>query len=146
MELREIAKDVGVVLSEGWQEELEEVYAEWRRWTNMTATQLRRWSESPVSKMASVDPAAVIKRNLHLLETPKDQWGAKEVRDAKRTISFNQRMSHAEQGREVRKGIPFSKRDVSLINWAWRPSSIPISRLHAWSGASGRKKVDELDG
>lgn len=125
-------------------DDLNQVYAEWKRWTNMTAQQLRSWSESPVSRMASVDPAAVIKRNLHLLETPKSQWGLKEIKDAKRTISFNQRMSGDDQGKDVRVGIPFSKRDISLLNWAWRPSTVSSSKLSAWSGKKAKSKVDAL--
>ena len=123
-----------VALVEGQEEELDQVYQEWKRWTNLSASQLRSWAESPVSRMASINPAAVIKRNLHLLETPKSQWGAKEIADAKRTISFNQRMSKAEQGSPVRKGVPFSKRDISLINWAYRPSTVSSASLSSWSG------------
>lgn len=145
MKLQELLPQTDRFLLEGWQEELDEVYREWKRWTNMTAEQLRRWSESPVSRMASLDPAAVIKRNLHLLETPKHKWGAKEIRDAKRTISFNQRMSGDDQGKNVRQGIPFSKRDISLINWAWRPPTVSASKLRAWSGKSGANRVDKLN-
>lgn len=141
MELRELAELNAATLVEGWEEELDEVYREWKKWTNISASQLKAWAESPVSRMASVDPAAVIRRNLHLLETPKSQWGAKEVAAAKRTISFNQRMSGDDQGQPVRKGVPFSKRDISLINWAYRPSTVSPSTLSSWSGQKVKEKL-----
>jgi len=141
MKLGKLAEMNKALVVEGAEEELDEVYREWKKWTNITASQLRAWSESPVSRMASIDPAAVIRRNLHLLETPKDRWGAKEISDAKRTISFNQRMSGDDQGKPVRVGIPFSKRDISLINWAHRPSTVSSSTLSSWSGKQAKEKI-----
>ena len=52
-------------------EELDEVYRKWNRLANMSASDLRAWSETECSRLASVDPAAVIARNLELLETKK---------------------------------------------------------------------------
>jgi hypothetical protein len=143
MKLKNLAELNEAFLVEGWEEELNQVYSEWKKWTNITASQLKAWSESPVSRMASLNPSAVIKRNLHLLETPKNQWGAKEVADAKRTIAFNKRMSSGNQGEPVRKGIPFSKRDISLLNWAYRPSTVSPSTFSSWSGKQAKEKINK---
>lgn len=120
------------VRSNDFVQERDDVYDRWKLWTNMTAKQLQSWAKSPVSRMASVDPAAVIKRNLRLLETPKERWTPLDVKDAKRTISFNARMSGVEQGGNVSKKIPFSKRDISLINWAFKPPTVSWKKLESW--------------
>jgi len=41
MELRELAEQNEAALLEGWQDELDDVYREWKRWTNISASQLR---------------------------------------------------------------------------------------------------------
>lgn len=104
------------------QEELDEVYGKWRDAVNMSATELKAWNENPCSRKASVDAAAVIERNLELLETPKDKWDRRLVDNANRTISFVARMLGAEQGEPVNQECKISKRDISLKNWAHDPS------------------------
>lgn len=103
---------------------VDEVYSEWKNAVNMTATDLREWYNNPCYKEASIKPKKVVERNLHLLETPKRQWGEDEVEDAKRTISFINRMSSDEMKPDDPKdgpnGCP-SKWAISLINWAYNP-------------------------
>ena len=101
-------------------EELDEVYSKWNRLANMSASDLRAWSETECSRLASVDPAAVIARNLDLLETKKGDWTQKHIDNANRAISFIERMRNGEQGEPAREGCP-SKRDISLKNWAHDP-------------------------
>ena len=101
-------------------EELDEVYSKWNRLANMSASDLRAWSETECSRLASVDPAAVIARNLDLLETKKGDWTEKHIKNANRAISFIERMRNGEQGEPAREGCP-SKRDISLKNWAHDP-------------------------
>ena len=108
------------------EDELDDVFGRWNRLANMSASALRKWSENECSRLASVDPAAVIARNLELLETPKSEWTAKHLRNAKRAISFIERMRNGEQGDPAREGCP-SKRDISLKNWAHDPSK-PLGR------------------
>jgi len=102
------------------QEELDEVYASWRESVNMSASELRAWRDNPCSRKASLNPTAVIDRNLRLLETKKADWDGTHVRSAKRTISFIARMRRMEQGDPV--GDCPSKRDISLKNWAFDPA------------------------
>lgn len=102
-------------------DELDAAYAAWRDAVNMTASELEAWAKTEESRLASVDPAAVIARNLRLLRKPKSAWDARDVADAKRTVSFVARMKKMPQGEPVRKGMP-SKRDISLRNWAYDPS------------------------
>lgn len=110
-------------------DELDVVYANWTQATNMTASELRRWSKNPCSREASVDPTAVIKRNLRLLETDKQDWDRNDIRDAKRTVSFIARMRGA-KGEGNQKtggthGCP-TKWAISLLNWAYNPfDSLP---------------------
>ena len=99
-------------------DELDEVYSEYKRVTNMSYTELKNWSENECSKQASVDREA-INRNLKLLNKKKSEWTSKDIKDAKRTISFINRMRGVKQGEKISKECPYSKRDISLLNWAF---------------------------
>jgi len=130
-------------------DELDDVYEKWRENTNMSATQLEDWADNPCASEASVDTNAVIKRNLRLLRKNKSEWTAKDIKDAKRTISFNSRMRGArsggseddgpktedENGNEVQ--CP-SKATISLRNWAWDP----LSRYNASYSEGSTVEVD----
>jgi hypothetical protein len=108
-------------------DELDVVYSNWSQAVNMTASELREWSENPCSREASIDPVAVIKRNLRLLEKDKDEWERDDISDAKRTISFIARMRGAKPGqpRDGPHGCP-SKWAISLMNWSHNPfDSLP---------------------
>ena len=100
-------------------DELDAVFASWRASVNMSASELEAWSENECSRKASVDPAAVIARNLRLLRKNKDEWDERDIKDAKRTISFIARMKAMPKGEPV--GDCPSKRDISLRNWAYNP-------------------------
>jgi len=130
------AEDESVELQEN---ELDEVYSDWSDAVNMTASELRRWSTHPCSREASLDPTAVIRRNLRLLETNKSDWDAKDIADAKRTISFVARMRGAEPDdpRDGPKGCT-SPWSISLLNWAYNPfdDMPPIPE--------GMERVDEV--
>lgn len=101
--------------------ELDNVYSKYKKSVNMTYSQMKRWADNSWSRKASLTRSP-IKRNLHLLKTPKSKWGRKEVRWAKKTIAFNSRMKKIDNGKPVKKDIPLSKRDISLRNWAWNPN------------------------
>jgi hypothetical protein len=111
------------VIIEELQEDLDEVYSEWSDTVNMTASELRRWSGNPCSREASVDPEAVIERNLNLLETNKEDWGEDEIEDANRTISFINRMRPNEPDGDASDGANGCPTDwaISLLNWAYNP-------------------------
>ncbi len=129
------------------QDELDEVYRKWRALVNMSASQLRAWRENPCSRKASLNPTAVIDRNLRLLETKKADWDGTHVRAANRAISFISRMSGAEQGEPAAEGCP-SKRDISLKNWAYDPGrkrSAPAYNTCLANFDSAEKYWDEWD-
>jgi len=107
------------------QEEIDEVYSKYQSTVNMSASELEAWSNNECSRNASLDRSP-IERNLKLLRTPKSEWGQNEVTQANRTISFVSRMKGAKQGEPTKtsdgKSCP-SKRDISLKNWAYNPTS-----------------------
>lgn len=110
-------------------DELDEVYSEWDDAVNMTASELDEWADHPCASKASVDPDAVLERNLELLETNKSDWTADHIEDAKRTISFIARMSDSanepDEPRDGPSGCP-SEWAISLLNWAYNPfDSLP---------------------
>jgi len=119
------AQEFGIELQE--HDELDEVYSAWQDEVNMSAAQLRSWSENPYSREASVRPTQVIRRNLRLLETSKDEWTQQDIDDAKRTISFISRMSaqRPDAPMDGENGCP-STWAISLLNWAYNPfESLP---------------------
>lgn len=102
-------------------EKLDEVYSKYKKETNMSHTELKKWSENKCSKKASLS-SGPIKRNLELLSTPKDKWTDKHITWANKTIAFNSRMRKMPKGKPVSKECLISKRDISLKNWAWDPN------------------------
>lgn len=105
------------------EEKVSEIYTKYHQTVNMSYSELKKWSENPCSKAASLSRGP-INRNLNLLSKPKEKWTANDARSANRTISFVSRMKGAEQGEKVKgpdgQSCP-SKRDISLMNWAFRP-------------------------
>lgn len=102
---------------------VDDVYKRYHDTVNMSASELEAWADTDFSKAASLDRSPIT-RNLRLLRTPKDEWTLADVRDANRTISFVSRMRGTPQGDDVSEGIPYSKRDISLKNWAFDPGKV----------------------
>lgn len=101
--------------------DVDEVSDEYFRSVNMSYSELLKWSNDPCSRLASLDRGP-INRNLHLLSTPPHKWGDREVRWAKKTISFNARMKEVEAGAFRSKHCRLSRRTISLKNWAFDPN------------------------
>lgn len=97
----------------------DEVYAKYHDLVNMSATELENWADSDASKRASLDRSP-IKRNLRLLRKNKDEWTPADVADAGRTISFISRMRRVKGGKPVNQDIAYSKKEISLRNWAYK--------------------------
>jgi hypothetical protein len=112
--------DLKVDLKADLTEIIDEVYSKYHDTVNMSYSELKAWSETECSKLASLDRGPIT-RNLNLLSKKKSEWGANEVKSANRTISFVSRMKNMEQGEPVSKTCP-SKRDISLKNWAYNPN------------------------
>jgi len=104
-------------------DKIAEIYKKYHATVNMGYNALKKWSENPCSKVASLSRGP-INRNLRLLSKSKDEWTMADARSANRTISFVSRMKGAEQGQPTKtsdgKSCP-SKRDISLKNWAYNP-------------------------
>jgi len=97
---------------------IEETYEKYKQVTNMTYTELLRWSATQLSTMASLDRSP-INRNLRLLRKPLKKWTENDAKDARRTIAFVSRMRKVPKGKRI--GGRYSKRDISLKNWAYDP-------------------------
>jgi HK97 family phage major capsid protein len=101
-------------------DELNEVFSKYKATVNMSASELESWADTECSKKASLDRSP-IKRNLRLLRKKKSEWTDNDIKDANKTISFINRMKNGEQGEQVSEECPYSKRDISLRNWAFNP-------------------------
>jgi len=114
------------IIAEDSKDKINEVYSKYKSTVNMSYSSLKKWSESPCSKTASLSRGP-IERNLRLLSKKKSEWTMSDVKSANRTISFVSRMKGMEQGKKTnikkdgRQITCPSKRDVSLMNWAYRP-------------------------
>jgi hypothetical protein len=102
-------------------DDIEKIYKKYRETVNMTHSELKKWAANPCSHKASLDRSPIT-RNLRLLSTPKKQWTPEDAKDANRTISFISRMRGMRSGRFVSKKCPYSKRNISLRNWAYNPN------------------------
>lgn len=99
--------------------DVDSYYRKYKKNTNMSHSELKKWYKNPCSKKASLNRKP-IRRNLRLLKKPKTEWKPKDVKDAKKTISFNRRMRKVKRGKPVCNKL--SKRDISLKNWAYDPN------------------------
>lgn len=117
------------------QEEIDRVFAKYHETVNMSASELEAWSKTECSKLASLDRRPIA-RNLTLLRTPKEKWGAPLVAQANKTIAFVARMKNMEQGEPAREGCE-SKRDISLKNWAYDPGKKSAAAPSAEVGKAG---------
>lgn len=106
------------------QDAVDEAYQKFTDTVNMSASDLRDWSDHDCSDRASNNPTEVRQRVLNLLETDKADWGTDEVDAANRVVSFVSRMRGMEQG-EATEDCP-SDRDISLMNWGYRPGSVSL--------------------
>ena len=101
---------------------------------NMTVGELEAWKDSDNfdvyadQKSGGEDITTPVNDAIRLLETPKDEWGDKddgfnEVEEANQLLSFTSRMQGVESGDPMPNTDPkLSKRDASLINWAFDPN------------------------
>lgn len=120
------------------------LYGEFNRTINMTASQLRRWHASALSKHASFDH---IRAELPLLTRMKgtraQEWTPKMWSKARRSLAFVKR--HEEQMR--RQGIRFGtgrmhvteKRVIALLNWGRITPGVPLAKRFLSHGASSRR-------
>jgi hypothetical protein len=102
-------------------------FKKYKEETNMSYSDLKEWADNKCSKRASLDNGP-IKRNLELLSKGKSSWTKKHVKWANKTISFNSRMKGMPRGNPLSQECPWSKRDISLKNWAWDPGKTPKAK------------------
>ena len=100
---------------EGHKRIINQTYSDYLASVNMDYKELLKWSKNPCSNKASLNKKP-INRNLKLLKKPRSKWTIKDVKEARKTISFNSRMSKVAKGKPVCNGL--SKRDIALRNWA----------------------------
>ena len=106
------------------EEEIAQRYDEYMKAVNMTYSELKAWSETECSRLASLDRSP-INRNLELLETNKADWTSKHFEWAGKTIGFINRMRENTAGESMvdKNGRECgSKRTISLKNWAYDPN------------------------
>lgn len=123
-EFAAIMDELTQLLTLATQEEIEARYDDYMNAVNMTYSELKAWSETECSQLASLDRGP-INRNLELLQTNKADWNDSHYEDAGKTIAFINRMRENEAGdilEDSNGNVCGSKRTISLLNWAYNPN------------------------
>jgi hypothetical protein len=119
-----LIEELEQLLTLATQEEIEARYDDYMNAVNMTYSELKAWSETECSTLASLDRGP-IERNLELLQTNKADWTEKHFEDAGKTIAFINRMRENQAGdilEDSNGNVCGSKRTISLLNWAYNPN------------------------
>jgi hypothetical protein len=119
-----LIEELEQLLTLATQEEIDARYDDYMSAVNMTYSELKAWSETECSTLASLDRGP-IERNLELLQTNKDQWTEKHFENAGKTIAFINRMRENQAGdilEDSNGNVCGSKRTISLLNWAYDPN------------------------
>jgi hypothetical protein len=119
-----LIEELEQLLTLATQEEIDARYDDYMNAVNMTYSELKAWSETECSTLASLDRSP-IERNLELLQTNKANWTNKHFEDAGKTIAFINRMRENTAGdilEDSNGNICGSKRTISLLNWAYNPN------------------------
>ena len=119
-----LIEELEQLLTLATQEEIEARYDDYMSAVNMTYSELKAWSETECSTLASLDRSP-IERNLELLQTNKADWTEKHYEDAGKTIAFINRMRENTAGdilEDSNGNVCGSKRTISLMNWAYNPN------------------------
>jgi hypothetical protein len=119
-----LIEELEQLLTLATQEEIEARYDDYMNAVNMTYSELKAWSETECSTLASLDRGP-IERNLELLQTNKADWTEKHFEDAGKTIAFINRMRENTAGdilEDSNGNVCGSKRTISLLNWAYNPN------------------------
>jgi len=123
-EFAAIMDELTQLLTLATQEEIEARYDDYMNAVNMTYSELKAWSETECSQLASLDRGP-INRNLELLQTNKADWNDSHYEDAGKTIAFINRMRENLVGdilEDSNGNVCGSKRTISLLNWAYDPN------------------------
>jgi len=123
-EFAAIMDELTQLLTLATQEEIDARYDDYMSAVNMTYSELKAWSETECSQLASLDRAP-INRNLELLQTNKAEWNDSHYEDAGKTIAFINRMRENSAGdilEDSNGNVCGSKRTISLLNWAYDPN------------------------
>jgi hypothetical protein len=123
-EFAAILAEIEQLLTLATQEEIDARYDDYMSAVNMTYSELKAWSETECSTLASLDRSP-IERNLELLQTNKADWTEKHYEDAGKTIAFINRMRENSAGdilEDSNGNVCGSKRTISLLNWAYNPN------------------------
>ena len=123
-EFAAIMDELTQLLTLATQEEIDARYDDYMSAVNMTYSELKAWSETECSQLASLDRSP-IERNLELLQTNKADWTEKHFEDAGKTIAFINRMRENTAGdilSDSNGNVCGSKRTISLLNWAYDPN------------------------
>ena len=119
-----LIEELEQLLTLATQEEIDARYDDYMSAVNMTYSELKAWSETECSQLASLDRAP-INRNLELLQTNKADWNDSHYEDAGKTIAFINRMRENSAGdilEDSNGNVCGSKRTISLLNWAYDPN------------------------
>jgi hypothetical protein len=93
------------------------VFKKYNRLTNMSYSALSNWADNSCSKKASIGRTA-INRNLRLKSKSKNEWTSRDVKDAKKAISYLSRATKIKSHKKI-KSCGYTHNQIALKNWAF---------------------------
>jgi hypothetical protein len=139
--------------------EKSEIYKDWSKLINMSASELESWAKNPDRLKASLNRQEAKSEggiqsgfdSLHRIKRrkkkKKSEWTEEDYKNAKQEIGFNSRMLGNNPGKLV-GGTNRSKWEISLLNWGHNPAkanSPANSKYKSWKKKhKSSKKVARL--
>ena len=93
------------------------VFKKYSRLTNMPYSSLVNWANNPCSRKASIGRTA-INRNLRLKSKSKNEWTNRDVKDAKKAISYLSRARKI-KSHKIISSCGYTRNQIALKNWAF---------------------------
>lgn len=95
---------------------IDKIFKKYKKTINMSFSELKQWGSTDLSKKSGLSRVP-FRMNLELLKTPKNRWGAKQIKWAIRIIKFVNSTKKKKKGTVISRGL--SKRDIVLKNWGF---------------------------
>jgi hypothetical protein len=102
-------------------DELDDVHKRYKQAVNMSFSELEAWSQNKHSRLAGLDRSPLT-RNLRLLKKKKEDWTAKDIKDASKAIAFIAQMKNSGgpgKGSPINQTVGLSRKQIALKNWGY---------------------------
>lgn len=93
------------------------IHSQYYSITNMTASELKAWAKTPLSKKASLNRKPIL-RAIRLKSKHKTKWTIKDLKDAILAISYLKRARKIKSRKKV-DNSKYTRNQIALKNWGY---------------------------